>query len=271
MSIKTKMKSSRESVAKEYAMVNANPIVRGSIQAAGVVIDILLMFLLIWNVFKYFIPFGSWINVVDGESMYPTLKDGQIVFTETANFGRGDIVTTHVPEHLESQVENADRVTFIKRIIGVPGDIVQITNEGVFINGERYYEEYLTVEAQAATYKIDGVNSVKLGAGEYYIMGDNRGASFDSRSFGKINAEKILYKQSAKPTQNFWLKTAFIVIIFALDMCLYALVEFVLTETAYAILYGKKAKAQKLEEDKKRNGTKIPTTSQTVFIEDKKN
>ena len=263
------MKTKRESLAKEYAMVNANPFVKGSIQAAVVAIDIFLMFIIIWNVFTFCIPFGSWINLVDGESMYPTLEDGQIVFTESADYHRGDIITMYVPETLAEQMDAPDRVTFIKRIIGVPGDIVKVTEEGVFVNGERYYEDYLTIESQAKTYKVEGINSVKLGAGEYYVMGDNRGASFDSRSFGKIHEDRILYKQSAKPTQNFWLKTIFIVIIFALDMCLYALVEFILTESAYAIIYGKKAREE--AEKKKKNGTSIPTTSQTVFIEDKKN
>ena len=262
------IKKKRDSVAREYAMVNANPLVKGSIQAAVVAIDILLMFVIIWNVFTFCIPFGSWINLVDGESMYPTLEDGQVVFTESADYHRGDIVTMHVPDAIVDQVSSPDRVTFIKRIIGVPGDIVKITAEGVFVNGDRYYEDYLTIESQAKTYKVEGINSVKLGAGEYYVMGDNRGASFDSRSYGKVTEDEILYKQSAKPTKNFWLKTIFIVIIFALDMCLYALVEFILTESAYAIIYGKKAKEE--AEKKKKNGTTIPTTSQTVFIEDKK-
>lgn len=78
---------------------------------------------------------------------------------------------------------------YIKRIIGLPGDYIQIIDGKVYINGEEYQEDYIYGES---TETING-NEWKLGKNEYFLMGDNRtpGGSTDSRVFGPVNIDRI--------------------------------------------------------------------------------
>ena len=238
MSIIKRMISSRTDLAKEYEQVNSIPCVKYIIEAAVVAVDLFVMFVLIWNTITYVIQPGSWINIVDGDSMNPTMLNGQIVYTDTSSgIDRGDIITTHLPEYVINEKPEAKDLILIKRVVGVPGDRLIINKDGVYINGELLVEDYLTDEAVNSTYVENKCNSVLLESGEYFVMGDNRGNSYDSRSFGVVTRENILYEQSARPTNNFYLKLAFLVLIFVLDVFLYALIEFVLTECAYGILF----------------------------------
>ena len=129
----------------------------------------------------------------------------------------------------------------VKRVVGVPGDRIIINETGVYINDVLYDEDYLTDAAKNATYAENKYNSVLLDNNEYFIMGDNREVSYDSRSFGVVTSDHVLYKQSAEPTRNFYVKLAFVAIALVLDIFLYALVEFILTECAYALFFKNKA------------------------------
>jgi hypothetical protein len=145
----------------------------------------------------------------------------------------------------------------VKRVIGIPGDRLVIERDGVYINGEKLDEPYLSDAAVLASYTDNKCTSVLLEDGEYFLLGDNRGASYDSRDFGIVHADDIMYKQSASPTTNFYLKLAFIIAVLAFNIFLYLLIEFVLTECVYWVIYRKKA-----------NGNNVPvhTTSETVFL-----
>jgi hypothetical protein len=113
------------------------------------------------------------------------------------------------------------------------------------VNETKINEEYLTEEAKWYTYKEDNqFNSMQLSEDEYYVIGDNRNNSYDSRKFGAIKQTDILYKQNARPTANFYVKLLFAVLIFMFNLLLYAIVELVLTECIYQIAYGRKAKEQ---------------------------
>jgi signal peptidase I len=237
-------KNKRIAQAREYEQVNVNPFVKGMIQAAVTLIDIAIMFMLIWHTFAYIIPVGSWINFVNGDSMDPTLHSGQIMYTEMAPIDRGDIVTACFPESaLEQHPEYKDQFQYvIKRVIGVPGDRIIINEDGIFINGELLVEDYLIEENKKATLINNGYNSVLLDTDEYFLLGDNRQVSYDSRYFGVFKADEILYEQSTVPNSNFWLKLIFVLLIFALDIFLYALVEYILTECAYVMFRKNKTK-----------------------------
>lgn len=243
MSVIKRWRESRETLSAEYQKVNSNPFLKYGIQAVVMVVDLMIMLVLIWNMFAYFIPIGSWINVVDGNSMWPTMNSGQIIYSDTdGSIERGDVVTSYVPDHALDRYPSAEGVVLVKRVVGMPGDRLIINADGVYINGEKLVEDYLTEEAIASTYKEGNCNSVQLGAGEYFLMGDNRGNSSDSRIFGVMSREDILYKQSAEPTKNFYLKLTFVILVFLMDICMYALIEFVLTESVYWILFGRKVK-----------------------------
>lgn len=265
MNVETKNeKSKKKTLKSEYAKVNSNPVVKGIIQASVVLIDLFVMFIIIWNLFTYIIPQGSWLNVVDGDSMKPTLHNAQIIFTDTDAVSHGDIVTTHAPQSLIDEKPEKAKTIFIKRVIGVPGDQIEITQEGISVNGTLLVEDYIPEESKSFTYKEGGYNSLTLAADEYFIVGDNREVSYDSRVFGPIKSTDILYKQSESPTTNFWLKAALILLLLIFDVFLYSLIEFALTEAAYGIIY----KGKETETDKEK--PPVHTTTETINFNKRK-
>lgn len=122
---------------------------------------------------------------IEGTSMAPTLADGEYILVNRLAyrlFGeprRGDIVVFESP--------NPDK-DYIKRVIGLPGQRVEVRNMEVFIDGQRLDEAYL------APTTTTGESSVILGPDEYFVMGDNRDNSQDSRAIGPVKAEKIIGK-----------------------------------------------------------------------------
>lgn len=120
---------------------------------------------------------------VNGESMYPTLKDGEILVLNKMdrNFKRFDII-----------VATADKTKIIKRIIGLPGENVEYKDCKLYINGsvvDDYVKECITEDF---TLK-DLYGYVMIPEGYYFVMGDNRKASSDSRDYriGLIKSDKI--------------------------------------------------------------------------------
>ena len=199
-------------------------LISGVIQASAIVIGFLIAFIVAYSLFSVVMPSGSWINVVSGNSMEPTLNNGQIIFTDSDDVNRGDIVTLTVPENAPNSVI-AKGKTLVKRIVGTPGDKILITQTGVYINDTLLDEHYLTEEAAIATYEKDKINYIELGNNEYFVMGDNRGASYDSRMFGAIAKDNILYKQSATPTPKFYFSLIISLLIFVVTCVVYMLVE----------------------------------------------
>lgn len=129
---------------------------------------------------------------VEGNSMEDTLQQGDMVLVEKiSEIQRFDIIVF--------QLE--DGTNYIKRVIGLPGDTLQYKDDQLYVNGEKIDETFLQEEdpASAIPYTYDftleellGVE--KLGKDSYFVMGDNRRLSKDSRSFGAISKENILGK-----------------------------------------------------------------------------
>lgn len=137
-------------------------------------------------------------NDVYGSSMSPTLSDGDALFVEMVssymdNFERGDIVTLdgtgmYGYDHTEN---------LIKRVIGLPGETVSIKDGYVYINGVLLDESYLpegTMTYVSADGISKGYDEITLGPDEYFCMGDNRGASNDSRRMGPFSADRVKAK-----------------------------------------------------------------------------
>lgn len=124
--------------------------------------------------------------VVDGPSMEPTLETGQFLLISRVNylFGeihRGEVAVFFPPNEPER---------LIKRVIGIPGDTIELRNQQVYRNGELLSEPYF-VNAPCTTFKcID--ETWTLDENEYFFMGDNRNRSRDSRVFGPVPKENII-------------------------------------------------------------------------------
>ncbi|MBZ0295466.1 MAG: signal peptidase I, partial [Anaerolineae bacterium] len=124
---------------------------------------------------------------VDGPSMEPTFFTGQRVIVSRVNFllaepERGEIVVFESPDR--PGVEPP----LIKRLIGMPGETVEILDRQVYINGQLLNEPYINEPCTAGSCPDD---QWVLGANQYFVMGDNRNRSRDSRRFGPITREHL--------------------------------------------------------------------------------
>lgn len=127
-------------------------------------------------------------TTVQGQSMEPTLHHGDIILvsklpTYTGNFTRADVVIFEPPKDVEEDV------LYVKRIIALPGETVEIKDQKLFVNG-LWMQEFYTGDVPTQPYNA---TSWTLGENEYFVVGDNRypGASNDSRIFGPITADEI--------------------------------------------------------------------------------
>ena len=117
---------------------------------------------------------------VDGQSMCDTLQDGEIMLVTKPEYLLGDpevgeVIICKYPGRKEN---------FVKRVMGVPGDEIMIISNIVFRNGEMVSEPYLTAERNDNGFTMA---PFKLGEGEYFVMGDNRDNSHDSRNYYSWN------------------------------------------------------------------------------------
>jgi signal peptidase I len=133
-------------------------------------------------------------------SMIPTLDVGDHIFvlkfiysiknpfSDTILFHtwepkRGDVVVFKYPKD--------EKIDFIKRLIGEPGDTIEIRNKQVYINGEPLKEPY-SIHSDPLTFRErDEFGPVTVPAGKYFMMGDNRDQSLDSRFWGFVSENKI--------------------------------------------------------------------------------
>lgn len=125
---------------------------------------------------------------IDGPSMQPTFHAGEFLIVSRVNYllgspECGDIVVFDAPG------SEADDPPLIKRLIGIPGDTVEVRDDGVYINGAALQEPY-TKELTSARRCRDCV--WQLGPNEYFLMGDNRNNSRDSRMFGPVTHDRII-------------------------------------------------------------------------------
>lgn len=126
---------------------------------------------------------------VSGQSMYPTLHNGDhMIMSKLGGINRFDVVILKAPDEDKE---------YIKRVIGMPGDTVEVKSGVLYINGKVVKQPFINSDNSKKTVFIDdftlkeltGVD--KVPEGKYFVMGDNRGVSKDSRMIGFIDASAI--------------------------------------------------------------------------------
>ncbi len=164
---------------------------------AIIVALVLALFIRTFIVQAFKIPSGS---------MIPTLHIGDHILVNKFIYWftkpkRGDLLVFKYPV-------NPSR-DFIKRVIGLPGDTVEVKHRKVYINGKLLNEEYpiFTDKGGMEMFKRDNFNAIKVPAHNYFMMGDNRDNSLDSRFWGTLDEDLIegkafLIYWSIEPSEN---------------------------------------------------------------------
>ncbi len=129
------------------------------------------------------------INRVIGQSMGPSLASGELIIVNKAAYlwqrpHRGDVVTVRFPG-------DPEKTRQVKRIIGLPGETVSIEKERILVNGKPLAESYIENKPRQYQPKI-----ATLGSNEYYLLGDNRPVSSDSRVYGPVERRFIIGRVS---------------------------------------------------------------------------
>ena len=125
---------------------------------------------------------------IKGQSMHPNFPDGEYLLTQKISYylrepERGDVIVFKPPISEEDE--------FIKRVIGLPGDKVEVRNGKVYVNEKELKETYLTdVYTAEGQFLAEGEEFI-VPDGKYFTMGDNRPHSSDSRSWGPITKKEI--------------------------------------------------------------------------------
>jgi signal peptidase I len=168
-------------------------------------VKIIIIALLITNFLNVFV-FS--LSEVRQSSMETTLMENDQLIVERLSYSfgqpkRGDIivfideleVNNTIParikrlyEDMLSKIRQKDgHLRLVKRVIGLPGDEINIEDGYVFVNGERLEEKYLSVPTNAKSLDYPLI----VGEDSYFVLGDNRTVSLDSRDFGSVSIEKI--------------------------------------------------------------------------------
>lgn len=143
-----------------------------------------LAFLLFWSLLLYFFcqRYVVSMGIVTDRSMLPTLVEGNYVLVNKYVYHlrrprRGDIVV------IRPRVLNSEE--YVKRVIGLPGETLFIRSGGVYINGRRLAEPYVMSPT------LPDAGPYTLGTEQYFVLGDNRLQSEDSRSFGPVELKDL--------------------------------------------------------------------------------
>ena len=128
--------------------------------------------------------------------MFPVLSDNERILiskigVKKGNINRYDIVVLHKPDNPKKSI--------IKRVIGLPGEIIEIKKGEIFINKKKIYQPFLKEKKNPKNRSIN-MKPVVIQQNCYFVMGDNRPASLDSRNFGPV-PKKLIY---GKAILRYW-------------------------------------------------------------------
>lgn len=155
------------------------------------ILDIIIIFAVLIGIYSIIFNFFLSNETVSGPSMQPTFENGdRIIATRNFKIKRNDIVILKAPDE-----KNA---LYIKRVIGLPGDMVTSKDDKLYINGKEIKQPYLNnsykkqANEMGQPYTNNFTLTRRIPKGEYFVMGDHRDVSKDSRSFGFVKRSAIV-------------------------------------------------------------------------------
>lgn len=174
-------------------------------QIGSHIIDFIQTFVIFGAIFALIYLFAAQPHRVSGNSMLPTFYDGDYILTDKISYRlgepkRGDVIVLQNPRN-----ESED---FIKRIIALPNDSIMIQSGQVYINNIPLQETYLPAQTvtQGGNFLNEG-ETLKIPTDQYFVIGDNRNHSSDSREWGPVTKKEIVGKTFFRyfPLQRFGL------------------------------------------------------------------
>lgn len=158
------------------------------------ILEIVLFVAIVLGIYYSLFTFVFSNDTVSGPSMQPNFESNDRVITvRHSQIHRGDVVVVNAPDK--------PRALYIKRVIGLPGDTISFKNDQLYINGKKRSESYLDKGkklysgGQLYTYnftlKSRGLGN-KVPANSYFVMGDHRNISNDSRLFGYVKRSQVV-------------------------------------------------------------------------------
>jgi len=151
---------------------------------------IVIIFLIMFVIF-----YVASITQVVGNSMNPTLKNGEVLILNKFKYRFSEIKREDIVS-----LQYADTKYLIKRVIGLPGEKVEIKNNILYINDKKYREDYLPDNLSYDDFSLEDLGYKKIPKDMYFLLGDNRENSLDSRKIGLINKKDII----GKIVMRFW-------------------------------------------------------------------
>jgi signal peptidase I len=152
----------------------------------GLISIICLSFLSFFLISNYIVQSVT----VSGPSMIPNLLNGGNYFVNRLAYVQSEPKATDIVEVRDPQ----DGSLVVKRIIATPGESIYFKKGVVYVNSKRIFEPYLEDRTPTFAYEKSAEEFICCGADQYYVLGDNRNNSTDSRTFGPVRRANILGK-----------------------------------------------------------------------------
>lgn len=149
------------------------------------VIETIVLTLLMFLVIRFAVQNFN----IEGHSMEPNLHDQELILVDKWTYlfhppSRGDVIVFIAPPQPSQD--------YIKRVIGVPGDVVTIQGTRVIVDGVNLHETYIDPKNQGGTFEDKPISNMVVPPDDYFVLGDNRANSSDSRVWGFVPKQNII-------------------------------------------------------------------------------
>ncbi len=149
------------------------------------IIETIVLTLLMFLVIRFAIQNFN----VDGTSMEPNLHNTELILVDKWTYlfrpvARGDVIVFVAPPHPD--------MDYVKRVIGIPGDVITIRNTTVIVDGVTLNETYVDPRNQGNLFAYKNITNLVVPPNDYFVLGDNRAVSSDSRDWGFVPKQNII-------------------------------------------------------------------------------